>query len=160
MSDVRAKIEIKLDELATTNHCGAGMLELTQSESKLRCRVASTDRLACKIESFHVLSPTLAALDGTALEALADRLVDRISYLEESLTVVERDSVAVESQLRSTKPLVAEDAKCYFELMVDRNGMLLHRYQKSAGSQRTAIPAVVTRAIVSRLCEDLLDLSE
>jgi len=160
MNDIRTPINDKLDAFATSNYCGAGMLELQQDDCNLRCRVLSTDRLACEIESIQLLSNKLAVLGNDDLEVLAERLTDRISYLEESLTVVEKDVVAVASQLRSTSPLVVEGTKSYFELMVGRNGMLLQRYEKSAGNQRQTIPAVLTRAIIGRLCADLMELSE
>lgn len=160
MSDLRAQIESKLDEFATSNHCCEGMLVLSVVQCKLSCRVISTDRLACEIESIQVLSPKLGSLDVESLERLAQQLTERISYLEESLTIVEKDSVTMESQLRSTEPLVVEGTKNYFELMVGRKGMLLQRYQKSAGNRRATIPAVLTRAILGRLCEDLLVLCE
>ncbi len=159
MSDIRKQIERQLDGFADANHCGAGMIELSDGERKLRCRVLSTDRLACEIESIQVHSPELNVLNAESLDALSVQLSDRISYLEESLTLVEKDAIAIEAQLRSTRPMLAEGAKNYFELIVGRNGVLLQRYQKSVGNQRTTVPAVLSRATVCRLCSDLLDLS-
>ena len=152
----REEIESQLKNLSTANHCGAGMLLIQIAKRELRCRIHSTDRLACEVDSIHVATSEFEHWDHDAMDALAGELVSRLSYLEERLTVIEKDRVAKETQLRSNEPLIADHSKSYFELTVGKRGLLLHRYIKKQGCVRQAVPFVLTRATLVRLSQDLL----
>ena len=146
----------RLDALASGNPTGGGSLAEQLDQVSLAAHFSSVDRLACAAESIVAASPRLRGLTGAQLRELADRLSDRLSYLEESLVVVEIDPVAPEIQLRSKSPRQDEETRTYFEVQVGQQGIALRRFEKRTGDARRGIAAVLSRDVFCRLCVDLV----
>lgn len=153
---IRGELERQLQDLATSNHAGAGHLSRQWQAAELRARLKSVDRLACEVERVTVSVPDSATATTERLHQLADRLADQLSYLEERLVVLEIDHLASNVQLRSEQPRQDAERRSYFEVHVSRRGIDLSRYQKAPGEERERVPAVLSRDTVCRLCIDLL----
>lgn len=149
-------IEAQLAELSNANHCGAGSIVKAVERSELRARIASVDRLACECELLTVTDPRLGSQTTDGLQALADRLSEQLSYLEERLIVLEVDRVASQVQLRSQEPRVTAEVRSYFEVQVGKLAVTLQRFEKEPGRQRQSVPATLTRDLFCRVCTDLI----
>ena len=160
MIDVSEELVKQLDDLKNVNHCGAGTVRLRVEDRELRCRIASIDRLACEVDVAQV-TWSFENLDVDALDTLAGNIAERLSYLEESLVVVEKDTQHMEAQLRSNRPnTMIEDKRSYYEIVVGKGGLVLQRFEKTNGEQRQLVPMIASKAILSRLCRDLLEVRQ
>ena len=149
-------IEAQLTELSSANHCGAGSIVKAINRSEVRARIASVDRLACECELITVTDPSLGSQTTESLQALADRLSEQLSYLEEQLIVLEVDRVASQIQLRSKEPRVEANVRSYFEVHVGKLAVTLQRFEKKPGCRRESVPAAMTRDLFMRVCTDLI----
>ena len=149
-------IAVQLDEIAESNHCGAGAIVKSVERSELRVRLASVDRLACEVELVSVTNPCFGCMSTDELSSVADELSESMSYLEERLIVLEVDPVLANVQMRSQVAHVEEDVRSYFEVHVGKLGVTLQRFEKQPGNQRQSVPAAMTRGIFLRACTDLL----
>jgi len=129
----------------------------------------------------HRLNLTLNALDnvGLAFEALtfttlmrtewteqalrswADRLAARVTYLMEPLIVLEHDHVSGEIALRSQGPTSRNARRAYYEVRLERQGALrLSRVAfDSETRRRCVVPCQMTREVLERLTDDLVESS-
>ena len=152
-------IEAQLNELSNANHCGAGSVVKRMGRAEMRARIASVDRLACEVELISVTEPKLSSLSTEQLQAIADKLAESLSYLEERLIVLEVDSMAAQVQMRSEAPRVVAEAKSYFEVHVGKLGITLQRFEKQPSVKRQIVPAALTRNIFTRVCVDMVSTS-
>jgi hypothetical protein len=94
-----------------------------------------------------------------ALRAWADRLAARVTYLMEPLVVLELDPVAGEAELRSQAPSARGSLKSYYEVRLNKAGAL--RFSRvafdDASRQRRPAPCQMTREVLERLTDDLVD---
>lgn len=129
---------------------------LTASDGPLQwsCELASLDRLGCEFTEFVVRCPNLRGATPADLEQRATRLAQRVNYLLEPLRPIEVDPDQCVVQMRSSPPQVGDDGSTYYELLVRAGELRLHRYRKSPGTPREAIPAQVTREVLLRLVGD------
>jgi|GEM_PF-6908359 len=155
-AQLKPAIEAQLNELANANHCGAGSVVKRIGRAELRARIASVDRLACEVELISITDPRLNSLSTEQLQAIADRLAESLSYLEERLVVLEVDSLASDVQMRSETPRVEAEAKSYFEVHVGKLGITLQRFAKQPSTKRQQVPAALTRSVFTRTCIDLV----
>lgn len=159
LQNLRDNVEVELEALACSNHCGAGVIQFAIGDTELCCRLHGTDRLACEVDSIRVVSTKCRTYAPEQRDAIANRLVDRLSYLEERLVLIEADQNA--TQIRSDKPQVeAERVRSYFELLVDSKGLTLQRYVKTPGKAREVTTATLTRSVLCRLLHDMADTLE
>lgn len=152
------QVEQQLLTLATANHCGAGTIRLERGNRALQCRIKSVERLACEMEFCRLFSNAFSELRMRQLELLSEEVTERLTYLEERVVLVEKDNLQECVQLRSEEPFVNEDVKAYFEIMVGRQGLSLHRYEKRPATPRTPVSTVLSKSLFQRLCSDLLQL--
>lgn len=139
------------------------LLEINEEGLTVRAEVRDVDRLACVLGWLEVLAPARGAQNRPGPEALraqADRLCGTITYLAESLRLVELlpdDGVA---QLRSFPPEATAGTIRYVEILL-RGGhtLSLRRYEyDKAQRARREIPLTLTNEILERLVTDLVEV--
>jgi hypothetical protein len=93
-----------------------------------------------------------------ALKAWGDRIAARVTYLMESLVVIEVDPVGGEVDLRSQSPSTRNGQRTYYEVRMNRQGTL--RFGRVAFNEQTrrrsAVPCHLTREVIERLTDDLV----
>jgi hypothetical protein len=102
--------------------------------------------------------------DGdTDLQALADAIAQRVTYLPERLAPIERDPERGIVQMRSAPPLTEGEDVEYYEATLTREDSVsrirLARYRWSAERRRrTDVSIVLTQQLFQRLVDDLATL--
>lgn len=93
-----------------------------------------------------------------ALRAWADRLTARVTYLMESLTVLEHDRDRGTLEVRSQSPSRRNDRRTYYEAWLRRDGTLtLGRVSYDEATRaRAPIPCQMTVEVLERLADDLV----
>ena len=99
------------------------------------------------------------------LRAYAEEIIERLSYLEEPLALVELDRAEGIAQLRSNPPRAEKDQSTYWEVLVRSKPYLqvsLARYQWTPDHpERTRVAYPATFATLGRIAQDLAEcLSE
>jgi hypothetical protein len=93
------------------------------------------------------------------LRAYAERIIERLSYLEEPLALLELDAVDGIAQLRSSPPEAEEEQSTYWEIIVRVDPHLkvnLVRYRWTAGQpEREPVVYPATFATLGRIAQDL-----
>jgi hypothetical protein len=138
---------------------------ITVREGELRATLVlfDKDRYSVTMHSLHVLrgiAPTDAAQSRSErLDTLARATIAQLSFLEEPLTIVERDAASGLSQLRSTQPQRDEHELHYWEVELldgEHPSATLTRYHWAPGMvEREAMPYPVAFAHAGRLADAL-----
>jgi len=112
----------------------------------------------------HVDSSLTSETSEAAKEKLqqwADQIIQRLSYLEEPLTLLELDAGARIAQLRSVSPHQDEETLTYWETMIQAEPhprVKLTRYHWSPdGSAREVAVYPATFGILGRIAQDLAE---
>ncbi len=95
------------------------------------------------------------------LKAWGQRLSARLTYLMEPLALIEADALGGEVVLKSGAPSSKNGRRTYYEVRIDRSGILkLARlaFDESARS-RQAVPCQFTSELLERLIDDLVATS-
>lgn len=153
---LKNRIHAELDRLGPLAS-GSGtsqFLNVDLDNGKLSCHLTAIDQLACAFEQFTVEAPLLASAELSDLDRVALRLSQRLGYLLETISPVERDKDGCVVQMRSNPPQKDDDGTSYYELVVRRGELALCRYSKSSGQVRRVIPSNVTREVFCRLADD------
>jgi hypothetical protein len=133
-------------------------LAVAASEEKLRMEVKLADygRLGCLFERIHIEHEQEGQL---AIDPV--QLVERITYLEERLEIIETEGEEGMTILRSTPPRAEGEVLSFFEMVLDQSKTLsLVRYKYDPKTEeRTPMPAALTRDTLERLIGDLIDLA-
>ena len=98
--------------------------------------------------------------DADALVQQAGEMIRRVTYLQESLALIELDRSRGRAILRSANPRVDGDSIHYYEAVLEGGRSAnLRRYRYDRGGHgRRAEPANLSTETASRLAGDLLDL--
>ena len=154
------RIADALDDLAATGGATSGSVvaEAPPHRLELTIRTASpigveADRLDFKARPED--APDLVLGD---LQAWADRLTARVTYLMEPLVLVEADAEGTTVELRSQKPTPRDGHRSYYEVLLDRGGRLrLHRVRvENSDRRRSEAPFQLSREVLERLADDLV----
>lgn len=134
-------------------------LRLSGPGGELQCDLDDIDKLACRFRRLALHSSQLAAADARRLEEISRGLSQKLTYLLEPIRPLERDPEAGVVQSRSWPPARSpEQGTCYYELLAERGGALtLTRYAKRPGEVRRQQPICVTREVLYRLADDLVE---
>lgn len=139
------------------NNDQTGSISVADGQHFVRCHITEAGPLACKFEELVVESRSLADATPDRLRHISETLASRLTYLMEPVGPVEMDEAECSVQMRSVPPRREEDGIAYFELLVRRGGSLtLTRFQKSASLPRQPLAAAVTREVLVRLVQDML----
>lgn len=149
---VKQQLELELDRVAAL---GGGDIRVGVGNDRIEGHVTTVDQVGCAFESFALRTDRFAQSSIDDLKQVADGLASQLSYLLESISPVEIDRDACIVQMRSNPPQKDDDGTKYYELVVQRDGIFLSRYQKVSGQPREVVPASVTREVLGRLADDL-----
>lgn len=128
---------------------------------RIELELVELNSLACAFLELNVTDPALASADMPSLQAISAKLCARLNYLLEPIQPIEIDAEQCTVQMRSNPPAVDDDQTSYYELLVKKSGVVsLVRYGKQPGDARRVIPAEVTRAVLTRLVNDLAAASQ
>lgn len=143
---------------------GARLIELPAADlPALRLELFDLDRFSVNMRRLTVATNTLpppdAAQRSDRLDALANMLINRLSYLEEPLTLVEVDAGDGLAQLRSNPPLREEGQISYWELVISLDptpALSLARYHWSPElPEREPLPYPAASPQLGRITDTL-----
>ncbi len=114
------------------------------------------NRLGCLLEGLTLERPC-----GSALSLDPTRIVEEVTYLEESLAIIETEIESGRAILRSSPPRIDGSSTSFFEVDLNRRrGLSLRRYTYDRDlGQRFPIAAPLSRATLERLVSDLIRLA-
>jgi hypothetical protein len=149
----------------------AAALDARPDQGALPCHVGVDDeghRLSLELTACSPVGVAFSALEYAApsgdprtteaLRSWADRLAARVTYLMEPLVVIELDEVAGEVELRSQSPTARGALKAYYEVRLNKQGVLrLSRVVfDDATRRRRPAHCQMTREALERLTDDLV----
>lgn len=151
------KIAAAVDDMANT---GAPPRSITAEEGPhkidLPVGVATSIGIECAAFDFHVADRSGLSIDD--LRGWGDRLVKKVTYLMEPLTIHEADAPGREVVLRSVAPTSRPDRRSYYEVRLKGEGVM--KFGRVAfpegGGKRGPAPCHFTNEVVERLVEDLV----
>ena len=121
--------------------------------------VEQADALAFSLSSLAVASPDLRNKEQSQLKQISQQLADRLQYLLEPIALIECDLETATMQVRSDPPSEDEDqSRCYYELLVKQQGLVLKRFRTASGAKREPIAMTLTAEQIRRLCNDFEDV--
>jgi hypothetical protein len=125
--------------------------------ASLALSLTAVDAFACLVDEIAVRTPKLAGASAERLREIGQALSAKLTYLLEPIRLIETDAEAGEAQLRSSPPQRSETGAAWYEILVRRGGQIaLCRYGRDDRQPRRRIPAQLTREVVGRLCDDLV----
>lgn len=118
------------------------------------------DRFSVMLRSLEVAYDNLSPqTQPVALSQQAEQIIQRLTYLEEPLTLLELDSEAKLAQLRSAPPQQEDEALTYWELLLwtePHPRAKLTRYRWTPDQkERELVVYPATFATVGRIAQDL-----
>ena len=133
--------------------------EIRASDENLRLELKLADwgRLGCLLARFDVEHTQKGRLRIDPV-----RISEKISYLEESLEIIENEGREGRTILRSAPPRVDGDVIRYFEIVLDgstRLSLVRYRYDHQT-EERTPDPAPLARDTLERLVDDLITMAQ
>jgi hypothetical protein len=153
----KARIHTELDRLASVSASGPHAMCLSLGGGTLEVSLTQVDQLGCAFERFSYKTDKLADATVDQLKEIANRLSKQLCYLLESISPIEIDDEACVIQMRSNPPQQDDDGTRYYELVVARGELNLCRYSRQSGEPRIVVPANVTREVLERLAEDIIE---
>ncbi len=135
---------------------GAGEIQIVAGDLQARVRLADWDRLGCLLERLE-----LRHTRGLPLHIAPASVEKAVTYLGETLRVIETEEARGRALLRSAPPSLREGRIAFFEMVLDRGeGLSLARYvYDRERQQRQSVPAPLTRHALEHLLDDLLALA-
>lgn len=128
---------------------------------ELRIGFTAVDSLSCSFAELNLTVPALAGCSFDVLEAWAEALARKVTYLLEDLGPLERDPQSGRLLMRSTEPDARDGEKAYYEVLLESQGQgafSLRRYRSKAGEPgRQAVDLQVTHEVLLRLADDFVE---
>ena len=159
------KIAAAVDAADLANVNSPALVSATDGRFRITLALTSAGHAGVAFESLELLtrdtSTSTTPLDANALKAWGERLVQRLSYLMEPLSILEIDTIGGEADLRSARPTTREGHRYYYEMRLASDGGLRLRRKAYDESQRrgSAVPCQMTREMLDRFVDDLVDLA-
>ena len=147
---------ITADNIPQGPYDGSLVFEWTVNEMSIKLSLSDLDRLGCLFERAE-LKPDA----GVQMNIDPAVLGQRLSYLGETLAIIEQDMAGGRTVLRSSPPSADDTYTYFFELVLDRNeGLSLarHAYDR-IGRERKMIAAPLTTHALGLLIGDLKRLA-
>ena len=127
----------------------------------IEAELAAVDTLGCAVREVRADVPKLAGAGYDVLKAWGEALCRRISYLLETLELLEADEEHGEVLIRSNPPDRQGAATAYYEVLLRQDGpgrFTLRRYEAQKGTAgRTPADMHVTHEVLKRLFRDLAE---
>lgn len=162
---IAAAVDALARDPATADSMKAGtstLVSATEDRFHVTLALTSVGQAGVAFETLELTTrdpSTSTTLDGDALKAWGERLVRRLSYLMEPLSILEIDTVGGEADLRSARPTTRDGHRYYYEMRLAGDGSLRLRRKAYDESQRrgSAVPCQMTREMLDRFVDDLVE---
>ena len=142
----------RLDQAKITDQC---TVAVSDANGNVACELVAVDGIGCAFNQLTYHTSRLADASLDQLRAVSEDLSRRLCYLLEPIRPLEIDEDRCQIQMRSNPPQKDEQGNSYYELLVEKGGLIsLCRYQKAPGQPRQNVPAYVTREVLLRLAAD------
>lgn len=145
-------------------HAGPGTVVATAKTSDgttIGAELLAVDSQGCLVREVQAHAPKLAGAGFDVLQEWADTLSRRISYLLETLGILEVDEDQGEVLIRSNPPERQGSTTSYYEVLLSHAGpgrFVLRRYESQRGIPgRTAKDMQLTHEVLGRLARDLAE---
>lgn len=157
--DAASRFIQSLDRARGTKGSGSLSVKAAHGGAELEMEISDADRLGILATKTHVTAGPGAA-DDQVLATQADEMIRRVTYLQESLALIELDRRRCRAVLRSANPRVAGDTLDYYEAVLESGrSATLRRYRYERGRRaRRPIAANLSTETAARLAGDLLDI--
>ncbi len=134
----------------------AAVISVSDSRLGIELHLSAWNRLGCLLEGI-----TLERRGDAQLSLDPSRIVEQVTYLEESLSVIETEIETGRAVLRSSPPRICGSNTIFFEVDLNqRRGLTLRRYSydRDLGG-RFPIVTPLSNATLERLVGDLIQLA-
>jgi hypothetical protein len=134
----------------------AAVISVSDGRLGIDLHVSDWNRLGCLLEGLR-----LERRDDAQLSLDPTRIVERITYLEESLSIIETEIESGRAILRSSPPRISGGSTSFFEVDLNqRRGLSLRRYNYDRDlRERFPVAAPLSSATLERLISDLIQLA-
>ena len=127
----------------------------------IEVELSAVDSVGCLVREVRAEVPRLAGASFDVLKTWAEALSRRLSYLLETLSLLEADEEHGQVLIRSNPPDRQGTATSYYEVLLRQDGpgrFALRRFetQKGAGG-RTPTEMQLTHEVLKRLARDLVE---
>ena len=127
----------------------------------IEAEVISVDKVGCLVREVRAEAPKLAGAGFDVLKTWGEALSRRVSYLLETLGLLEADEEHGEVLIRSNPPDRQGSATAYYEVLLRQDGpgrFSLRRYESQKGTAgRVPADMHVTQEVLKRLFRDLAE---
>ncbi|MFO0944484.1 MAG: hypothetical protein U1D30_00840 [Planctomycetota bacterium] len=134
--------------------------QIIASDSGLtvRCDVSSAERLGCAMTQLELVEVAPDALTIEELDARAEKICSKVTYLLEPLRKIELDAQTKAVLLRSKQPKQIGPKVCYYEILADaKRRTSLKRYCFDPElRKRFAVEFLLTSDQLELLVDDLI----
>jgi hypothetical protein len=152
----------ELKQLAGFSSSTPRRVEITDPNGLiLGVAVVAVDALSCAFESLTLHVPALVGNESGAIQAWADALSERVTYLLENIGPIEIDRQSSQVLIRSTPPDRTSTGTQFYEVLLSAqtNGtFLLRRYRAESGQPgRESVDIHLTHETLHKLVGDLVE---
>ncbi|MFT5093251.1 MAG: hypothetical protein ACI8P0_000170 [Planctomycetaceae bacterium] len=152
----------ELKQLAGFSSSNPRRVEITDPDGLvLGVAVVAVDALSCAFESLTLHVPALVGNESGSIQAWADALSERVTYLLENIGPIEIDRQSSQVLIRSTPPDRTSTGTQFYEVLLSAqaNGtFLLRRYRAESGQPgRESVDIHLTHETLHKLVGDLVD---
>ena len=127
----------------------------------IEAELSAVDTLGCLVREVRADVPKLAGASFDVLKTWGEALSRRLSYLLETLSLLEADEEHGQVLIRSNPPDRHGSATSYYEVLLRQDGpgrFALRRYEAQKGaSGRTPTEMHLTHEVLKRLARDLVE---
>jgi hypothetical protein len=116
------------------------------------------DSLSCAFRELRVSADELKSAPFDALQAWANALCKKVTYLLEHIGPLESDTAAQTVLIRSTPPTKQPEQTTFYEMLIQAPGTLgLRRYTRGAHSvDRSSCDIQITHEVLAKLVQDIV----
>ena len=160
--NLNSQLTDELKQLAGFSSSTPRRIEMCDSDGLiLSVAVVAVDLLSCAFESLTLHVPALVGNETTVLQAWADALSQRVTYLLENIGPIEIDRSNSQVLIRSTPPDRSSAGTQFYEVLLtaQANGtFVLRRYRSENGQPgRSSVDIHLTHETLHKLVRDLVD---
>ena len=130
----------------------------TDRGSTVAVDFTAVDSLSCAFRELRVSADEFKTAPFDALQAWAEGLCKKVTYLLEQISPVERDTAAHTVLIRSTPPAKQAEQTAFYEMLVQAPGILsLRRYTCAAQNpNRDSCDIQLTHEVLAKLVDDVV----
>lgn len=159
---VQDQMSAELNRLAGFTGPGTDIATATGPDGMvIEAELAAVDSVGCRVVEVRAEVPKLANASFDVLKTWGEALSRRISYLLETLSLLEADEEHGEVLIRSNPPDRQGSATAYYEVLLRQDGpgrFALRRFEAQKGiSGRTKTEMQLTHEVLKRLARDLVE---